>query len=123
MLSGGTWYFLLSVVLLQIRPYFSARQGLADCLLETAEYIRIKASFYEDHPDLDQNFKNLVDIQVKISEKQEEVRELLLKRRSDIQGSNSISRSLVMNFVETVAILEQSHRKSIRTNFYNISGS
>src|SRR3546814_18372632 len=43
-----------------------------------------------------------------ISEKQEEVRELLLKRRSAIQGSNSISRSLVMIFVETVDILEQS---------------
>src|SRR3546814_57669 len=85
-----------------------SRQCLVDCPLETAEYMRIKASFYEDHPDLDQNFKNLVDIQVKISEKQEEVRELLLKRRSAIQGSNSISRSLVMIFVETVDILEQS---------------
>src|SRR5690606_17396298 len=48
-----------------------------------------------------------VDIQVKVSEKQEEVRELLLKRRSAIQGSNSVSRSLVMIFVEAVDILEQ----------------
>src|SRR3546814_11674784 len=113
MLSGGTWYFLLSVVLWQIRPYFSARQGLADCLLETAEYMRIKASFYDDHPDLDQNYKNLVDLQVQIREKKEEVRELLFKRRSAIQGSTSISSSLVLIFFEKVDSLEQSLAYSV----------
>ncbi|WP_158640638.1 FUSC family protein [Anseongella ginsenosidimutans] len=107
MLAGGIWYFLLSVVLWQIRPYFSARQGLADCLLETAEYMRIKAAFYQNNPDFDKNFRKLVDIQIQINEKQEEVRELLLKRRSAIQGSNSVSRSLVMIFIESVDLLEQ----------------
>lgn len=107
MAAGGAWYFLLSVVFWQIRPYYSARQGLGECLLETAEYMRTKASFYQDTPDFDKSFKKLIDIQVQISDKQEEVREILLKRRSAIQGSNSVSRSLVMIFTEAVDILEQ----------------
>ncbi len=107
MLAGGAWYFLLSVVFWQIRPYFASRQGLGNCLLKTAEYMRIKASFYQNAPDFEAGYRKLVDKQVEVNETQEEVRELLLKRRSAIQGSNSVSRSLVMIFVETVDVMEQ----------------
>lgn len=107
MFAGGMWYFLLSVVFWQIRPYFSSRQGLGDCLLKTAEYMRVKATFYEKDPDIGDSYRKLVDKQIEVNETQEEVRELLLKRRSAIQGSNSVTRSLVMIFVEVVDIMEQ----------------
>src|SRR5690606_5846131 len=107
MLAGGAWYFLLSVGFWQLRPYFASRQGLGNCLLKTAEYMRIKASFYQNAPDFEAGYRKLVDKQVEVNETQEEVRELLLKRRSAIQGSNSVSRSLVMIFVETVDVMEQ----------------
>lgn len=106
-LGGGVWYAFLTLTLWQIRPYLSIRQSLADIITQIAGYIRVKAAFYAENTDTDQNFRKLLDIQTAISERQEEVRELLLKRRSAIQGSNSMSRSLMMVFIEANDIFEQ----------------
>ena len=46
-LAGGLWYMLLSLVLYSFRPYKLAQQALGDCIIATAEYMRVRATFYE----------------------------------------------------------------------------
>ncbi|MBL0355379.1 MAG: hypothetical protein IPP72_00140 [Chitinophagaceae bacterium] len=45
--AGGIWYMLLSLLLYSFRPYKLAQQALGDCIIATADYLRIRASFYE----------------------------------------------------------------------------
>jgi len=108
-LGGSIWYGFLALLLWQIRPYLSVQQALSECILETAEYLDERAGFYEKGADknFDDIFKSVLAQQVVVSEKQEAVRELLLKRRSAQQGSTSINKSMVLIFLDIVDLQEQ----------------
>lgn len=108
-LGGSIWYGFLALLLWQIRPYLSVQQALSECILETAEYLEKRAGFYEKDADknFDEIFKAVLAQQVVVSEKQEAVRELLLKRRSAQHGSTSINKSMVLIFLDIVDLQEQ----------------
>jgi len=106
-LLGGLWHGLLALVLWQIRPYLNVQQTLGECILETARYLELRAGFYVKDTDLDETYKYVLEQQVLVSEKQEAVRELLLKRRSAQQGTSSISKSMVLIFLDLVDLQEQ----------------
>jgi uncharacterized membrane protein YccC len=105
--AGGIWYGFLALILWQIRPYLSVQQMLAECITETAKYLQVRAGFYEKNADLEETFKAVLAQQVIVSEKQESVRELLLKHRSAQQGSTSINKSMVLIFLDIVDLQEQ----------------
>src|SRR6516162_6510498 len=50
-LAGGLWYTFLSLGLYSFRPYKLAQQAIGECIQATAEYLQIKAAFYEKDPD------------------------------------------------------------------------
>lgn len=108
-LAGSVWYGFLALLLWQIRPYLSVQQMLSECILETARYLEERAGFYEKgaDKDFDEIYKSVLAQQVIVSEKQEAVRELLLKRRSAQQGSTSINKSMVLIFLDIVDLQEQ----------------
>ncbi|PWV56499.1 FUSC family membrane protein [Chitinophaga sp. S165] len=108
-LGGSVWYGFLALLLWQIRPYLSVQQMLSECIIETAHYLEERAGFYEKgaDKDFDEIFRSVLAQQVIVSEKQEAVRELLLKRRSAQQGSTSINKSMVLIFLDIVDLQEQ----------------
>lgn len=108
-LGGSIWYGFLALLLWQIRPYLSVQQTLAECIMETAHYLEERAGFYAKDADknFDEIYKSVLAQQVIVSEKQEAVRELLLKRRSAQQGSTSINKSMVLIFMDIVDLQEQ----------------
>lgn len=108
-LGGSIWYGFLALLLWQIRPYLSVQQTLAECIMETAHYLEERAGFYakDAHKNFDEIYKSVLAQQVIVSEKQEAVRELLLKRRSAQQGSTSINKSMVLIFMDIVDLQEQ----------------
>ncbi|SDF64580.1 FUSC family protein [Chitinophaga filiformis] len=108
-LAGSVWYGFLALLLWQIRPYLSVQQMLSECIVETARYLEERAGFYDKGADknLDEIYKSVLAQQVVVSEKQEAVRELLLKRRSSQQGSTSINKSMVLIFLDIVDLQEQ----------------
>lgn len=108
-LLGSVWYGFLALLLWQVRPYLSVQQILSECIIDTAEYLEKRAGFYEKGADkkLDEIYKAVLAQQVIVSEKQEAVRELLLKRRSAQQGSTSINKSMVLIFLDIVDLQEQ----------------
>ncbi|WP_142688554.1 FUSC family protein [Chitinophaga polysaccharea] len=106
-LLGSIWYAVLALTLWQIRPYLNVQQALGDCILQTARYLEVRANFYTPGINVNENYKAVLAQQVIVNEKQENVRELLLKRRSAQQGTTSLNKSMVLIFLDMVDLQEQ----------------
>ena len=106
-LAGGAWYTILSLLLYSFRPYKLAQQALGDCVEATAGYLRLKAAFYAREVDYDKRYRQLMEDQVVIHEKQELVRELLFKSRDIVKDSTHTGRVLVMMFLDVIDLFER----------------
>lgn len=106
-LAGGVWYMLLSLLLYSFRPYKLAQQALGDCIMATAGYLRVRASFYEKQVDYERTYQRMLEEQVAVHEKQNLVRELLYKSRHIIKDSTTTGRTLVMIFTDVVDLFER----------------
>jgi len=104
--GGGSWYFLLSMLLHRLRPYKMAQQVLADCVGETGRFLKLKADCYAKDADFDRLYEALLKGQVDVHAKQEAVREILFKTRSIVKESTHTGRVLVLSFLEAVDIFE-----------------
>jgi uncharacterized membrane protein (TIGR01666 family) len=113
-LLGGCWYATLSLSLYRIMPYRLARLFLAECLNEIADFMKIKASFYHEGMDYDENYKKLIEEQITVNEKIDAVREQLLKSREIVRENTQEGRFLLVIFVDMVDLYEQ-----IMSTFYN----
>lgn len=106
-LAGGVWYTVLSLLLYSFRPYKLTQQALGDCVQATADYLRIKASFYEQEVDYDRGYRRLLESQVDIHQKQDLVRELLFKSRDIVRESTHVGRVMMLMFVDVVDLFER----------------
>jgi uncharacterized membrane protein YccC len=123
-LGGGIWYFLLSTTFSKLRPYRYAQQALGECIGEIAKYMRLRARFYTDDISVEDNFKDLVDQQVKVNELQDVVREALFKTRKFMNESTNAGRLMIMIFVDMVDLFEQTMAtnndyETIKTKYKN----
>jgi uncharacterized membrane protein (TIGR01666 family) len=105
-LAGGIWYMLFSLLFFGIRPYRAAQQALGESIGEVARFLRIKAEFYEPDTNVDEDYRKLVLQQVRVSQSQDLVREMLFKSRLLVRESTSASRILVLTFVDLVDMFE-----------------
>lgn len=105
-ISGGIGYMLISLAAYKIRPYRSAQRALGECIRELAQYLSIKADFYDPSTNLDEDFRKLLAQQVAVNEKQDAVRELLFKTRETLNESTPEGRSLVLAFIDSVDLFE-----------------
>ncbi|HEY8969484.1 MAG TPA: FUSC family membrane protein, partial [Puia sp.] len=106
-LAGGVWYTVLSLMLYSFRPYKLVQQAMGECVEATADYLRVKASFYGRHPDFDKSYRQLVELQADLHEKQELLRELLFKGRNIVRESTHRGRVLTMIFLDIVDLFER----------------
>ncbi len=105
--AGGVWYMLMSLTFFGIRPYRAAQQALGENIVDVVKFLRIKADFYLPETDIEDNYKKLVSQQIKVSQHQDNVRELLFKTRLIVRESTHASRVLVLTFVDLVDMFEQ----------------
>lgn len=105
--AGGIWYMLFSLLFFQIRPYRAAQQALGECIIEVAKYLRLKADFYAEKTNIDENYKSLVSQQIAVSQHQDALRELLFKTRSIVKESTHTSRMLILTFVDLIDLFDQ----------------
>ncbi len=105
--AGGIWYTLFSLLFFRIRPYRAAQQALGECIIEVARYLRLKADFYADKINIDENYKNLVSQQISVSQHQDAVRELLFKTRAIVKESTYTGRMLILTFVDLIDLFDQ----------------
>lgn len=105
--AGGIWYMLFSMLLYSFRPYKLIQQALGDCIQTTADYLRTRAAFYNKDVDYDITYRNLLQQQVTVQEKQNLVSELLFKTRSVVKESTNTSRVLVMIYLDITDLFER----------------
>lgn len=105
-LSGGVWYMLIALLFYKITPYRPAQRSLGYCIHETAKYLLIKSEMYNPKSDPDEQYQKLLQQQVTVNEKQNEVRELLFKNRALLKESTHTGRLLVLTFVDVVDLFE-----------------
>ena len=113
-LGGSLWYTLLSYSVYRLRPYRLAQQTLSDSIHEVSNFLRVKANFYDKDVDFEKNYATLLELQVDVHHKQDEVREVLFKTREVIQESTPQSRFLLILFTDMVDLFEQ-----IMSTYYN----
>lgn len=105
-LSGGVWYMFIALLFYRITPYRPAQRSLGDCIHETAQYLLIKSELYNPQSNPEEEYKKLLQQQIRVNEKQNEVRELLFKNRSLLKESTHSGRLLVLTFVDVVDLFE-----------------
>lgn len=105
--SGAVWYTLLSLLLYSFRPYKLAQQALGDCIMATANYLRVRAGFYEKDVDYEKTYQQMMELQITVHTEQNLLRELLFKSRNVIKESTTTGRTLVMMFTDIVDLFER----------------
>ena len=106
-LAGGLWYMMLSLLLYSFRPFKLAQQALGDCIIATANYLRIRSSFYEKEVDYEDTYQRMLAQQSEVHEQQNLVRELLFKDSSILNESSITGSVLVMMFTDMVDLFER----------------
>lgn len=106
--AGGIGYMLISISLTQVRPYRLAQQELSESIKHVADFIRIKAKFYDESIDNVNAYNELIDQQVKVHIHQENVRELLFRSKRSIKDTTVKGRYLTLIFYDIVDLFEQS---------------
>lgn len=107
-LAGGLWYTGLSLLLYSIRPYKLPQQALGECIMSTADYLRIRSEFYNKAADYDKIYRDMMEQQVVIHQNQELVRELLFKSRNIVKESTLTGRTLILIFTDIIDLFERS---------------
>ncbi len=107
-LLGCVWYMLLSLSLHQVRPYRQAQQELAESIQNVAEYIRIKANFYNAKTDIERNYRELIEQQIIVNQHQDNVRDQLFRSKKTIRDTTKIGRLLILIFTDVIDLFEQS---------------
>ncbi|WP_426667329.1 FUSC family membrane protein [Mucilaginibacter sp. McL0603] len=105
--AGGIWYMLFSVLFFTIRPYRAAQQALGESILDIVKFLKIKADFYLHDTNIDENYRKLVSHQIRVSQHQDTIRELLFKTRVMVRESTNASMVLVLIFIDLVDLYEQ----------------
>lgn len=112
--SGSIWYTFLSYFFYRLRPYRIVQQILSESIHEVSEFLRAKAKFYHQNIDYDENYADLLQLQVQVHEKQDAVREVLFKTREIVRDSTPEGRFLLLVFVDMVDLFEQ-----VMSTYYN----
>ena len=113
-LAGSLWYSFLSYFFYRIRPFRIVQQMLSDSIHEVSDFLRAKAKFYHQNINYDENYAELLQLQVLVHEKQDAVREILFKTREIVRDSTPEGRFLLLVFVDMVDLFEQ-----VMSTYYN----
>jgi len=111
---GSIWYAFLSFFFYTLRPYRIVQQTLSESVHEVSEFLRSKAKFYHQNVNYEDNYAELLQLQVQVHEKQDAVRELLFRTREIVRESTPEGRFLLLVFVDMVDLYEQ-----VMSTYYN----
>jgi uncharacterized membrane protein YccC len=134
MAGGGLWYTAFSLLLYRLRPYRLAEQAIGENLIDIADYIRSRASFFREGADLKEVFNRVMQEQVTVLKNLDQTKELLFKTRQFVADASPKSRSIMMVFFDSIDLFEQAlysyqdyeqlHEKiddkSLLNNFYGV---
>jgi len=105
---GAIWYMIISFSLTQAKPYRLAQQELSESIRHVADFIRLRADFYDNRININENYGKLIDKQIEVHKHQENVRDLLFQSKRSIKDTTKVGRFLTLIFNDIVDLFEQS---------------
>lgn len=105
--SGCIWFLLIFLIVTTIQPYKLASQMIGENYLQLAEFLKIKANYYQKNPDFDKLTSQVIAKQIGIKNLQEETRETVFKTRTIVNESTTTSRLLMLMFLNSMDLHEK----------------
>lgn len=87
-LVGGVWYYIISLIQILIRPYRSLHHAIFECLMSSAMFLNAKAKNYDVDEPLDLQQKEAIKLHIKVNQKHELIRNLLLTDKYAMNPDN-----------------------------------
>ncbi len=106
LIIGGVWYLVFSLTLNSLKPYKIIQQLSGEFIAGVADYLKTRASFYDDHPDYEGTYKSLLLQQIQIQAQQQSLNEILFKTRAITKNSTSAGRSLLKIYLDVSDLFE-----------------
>lgn len=102
---GGINFLVVAVIFHFFKPKRYIHLEIANCVEQTAEYLELRASLWSKETNKDEVVEKQLEIQVKLNEYHESIREFLIRNKAN--NSNSASnRKLLISLTSLIEILE-----------------
>ncbi len=88
-MAGTIWYYLVNLLSIRLWPLRSLKNAVTECLEATADFLEAKAPFYNVKTPLNESYKKLLALHVRVNEKQELVRHLVIRDRQVLGSPNT----------------------------------
>ncbi|EJL70054.1 FUSC family membrane protein [Chryseobacterium populi] len=105
--AGCVWFLLIFLIVTTIQPYKLASQMIGENYLQLAEFLKIKANYYQKNPDFNKLTTQVIAKQIEIKNLQEETRETVFKTRTIVNESTTTSRLLMLMFLNSMDLHEK----------------
>ncbi|MCW3161555.1 FUSC family protein [Chryseobacterium oryctis] len=105
--SGCIWFLLIFLIVTTIQPYKLAGQMIGENYLQLAEFLKIKAGYYQKNPDYSKLTTQVIAKQIEIKNLQEDTRETVFKTRTIVNESTTTSRLLMLMFLNSMDLHEK----------------
>lgn len=105
LLSGGLFYLIVSLAFFYIRPHRYIELQIAQCILITSKYLKLRGDLWELNSDRKAITKKQLHFQVALNSIHENIREVLIRNRTNI-GSSNQNRKMLITFISLVEIME-----------------
>ena len=105
LLAGGLFYLLISVLFHYLFPYRYTELEIEKCINLTSKYLKLRGDLWEIDSDRKAITKKQLLLQVDLNEVHENIREVLIRNRTDY-GSSHQNRKMLLSFVSLVEIME-----------------
>ncbi len=105
--AGCIWFLLVFLVINTLQPYKLAGQMIGENYLQLAEFLRIKADFYQKNPDFAKLNSQVFAKQIIIKNLQEDTRKTVLRTRTIVNEPTTTSRLLMLMFLNSVDLHEK----------------
>jgi len=105
--SGCFWFLLIFLIVSTIQPYKLASQMIGENYLQLAEFLKIKANYYQKNPDFSKLTTQVITKQIEIKNLQEETRETVFKTRVIVNESTTTSRLLMLMLLNSMDLHEK----------------
>ncbi|CAH0229536.1 Inner membrane protein YccS [Pedobacter sp. Bi27] len=106
-LIGGVWYYIISLIQILIRPYRSLHHAIFECLMSSAMFLNAKAKNYDVNVPLDLQQKEAIKLHIKVNQKHELIRNLLLTDKYAMKPDNAKGQLLLERARLLIDLYEQ----------------
>lgn len=126
LILGAASYYALSLLHSKLFPLKSARQSVAECISATGDFLHFKALFYRLNVPLAQAERQLLSEHLKVNDKQQQIRAIVLKEpramhQQDQRGKSLLKISvLIIDLYDEISAVHYDYEKL--RNTFRVSG-